>query len=42
MPDTVAHVNHSQNIFTFDHMPNSGFLWENMKIDNEPEKLEPV
>jgi len=40
MPDTVAHINHSQNIFTSQHMPNSDFLWANMKIDIEPEKLE--
>jgi len=40
MPDTVARTNHSQNIFTPEHMPNSDFLWANMKIDTEPEKLE--
>jgi hypothetical protein len=42
MPDTVAGINHSQNIFTSEHMPNSAFLWANMKTDTEPEKLELV
>jgi hypothetical protein len=40
MPDTVTRTNHSQNIFTPEHMPNSDFLWANMKIDTAPEKLE--